>query len=284
MPMRFEIHAHRGARSFFPENTLPAFLKAVELGVDAIELDLCVSQDRKLVVSHDPFMAPGRCIDPAGFPVAAGDRDRYRLYGMTFADIVRFDCGLVSGDFPGQRRVRAHKPRLEEVFGAVEDRLSEMNRPKDVRYNLEVKSWARGDGVLHPEPEEYAGLVCASLERAGVAARALVQSFDTRILREVSRIAPDLALGLLVRGGGDVKAALDGLGFVPDYLNPRYSLVSPGLVASLHALGVRVVPWTVNDLSGMRELVGMGVDGIITDVPEVALDLRDGKSGRTGSA
>ncbi len=281
--MRFEIHAHRGACSFFPENTLPAFLKAVELGVDAIELDLCVSRDRKLVVSHDPFMAPGRCIDPAGFPVTAGDRDRYRLFGMACADIARFDCGQVSGDFPRQRRIRAHKPVLEEVFGAVEDRLSEINRPKGVRYNLEVKSWAQGDAILHPEPEEYAGLVCASLERAGVALRVLVQSFDARILREVSRIAPDLALGLLVRGDGDVKDALDRLGFVPDYLNPRYSLVTQELAASLHALGVRVVPWTVNDPAGMRELVGMGVDGIITDVPEIALDLRDGENGRTGS-
>lgn len=277
--MRFEIHAHRGARSFFPENTLPAFLKAVELGVDAIELDLCVSRDKKLVVSHDPFMTPGRCIDPSGFPVTAGDRDRYRLYSMASTDIVRFDCGSVSGDFPGQRRVRAHKPLLEEVLGAVEGRLSEMNRPKGIRYNLEVKSWARGDGVLHPEPEEYACLVCDLLERAGVALRAIVQSFDARILREVSRIAQDPALGLLVRGDGDVKAALDGLGFVPDYLNPRYSLVSRELVESLHALGVRVVPWTVNDFSEMRELVGMGVDGIITDVPEVALGLRDGESG-----
>jgi len=273
--MRFEIHAHRGARSFYPENTLPAFLKAVELGADAVELDLCVSGDGRIVVSHDPCLSAGSCLDPEGRKVSEKDERRYLLYHMKYAEIVRFDCGLVQPGFPGQRRVRASKPLLEEVFGEVEGRLSGLARPGGIRYNLEVKSWSGKDGLLHPPPGEYAGLLCDLLKASGIASRCIVQSFDERLLREVARIDAGVCLGLLVHRAGEVRRVLDRLGFVPAYVNPSFRAIDEGLVSMLQGFGARVVPWTVNVAADMLALHRRGVDGIITDCPEIALGLRN---------
>ncbi|ASQ91396.1 hypothetical protein CHL67_11115 [Prosthecochloris sp. GSB1] len=273
--MQFEIHAHRGARSFYPENTLQAFISAVELGADAIELDLCVSGDGRIVVSHDPCMSQGRCLDPSGRAVSKKEERRYLLYRMKYAEIARFDCGLVQPGFRGQQRIRASKPLLEDVFREVEQRLSGLARPGGIRYNLEVKSWSGQDGVLHPPPREYAGLLCGVLKTFGISSRCIVQSFDERLLGEVARIDTGVRLGMLVHGAAEVHKRLVRLGFVPAYVNPAFRAVDEALVAMLHGLDARVVPWTVNAPADMLALFGQGVDGIITDFPEIALGLRD---------
>lgn len=269
-----EIHAHRGARSFFPENTIDAFLKAVELGVDAIELDLCVSADNRVVVSHDPFMKSGMCTAPDGRILTRRDEVRYILYRMTYADIVRFDCGQAVPDFPRQQRIRAVKPLLEDVFQSVERYCERTCRQSGVIYNLEVKSKGGGDGILHPVPNEYAKLVTTVIKESALAARVRVQSFDVRILEEIRNIDPSLSLGLLVKRGDDPKKALQHLGFKPDYLNPFYSLVDRMLIKTLHDRQIGIVPWTVNTLEAMNDLARMGVDGIITDYPELAMEVR----------
>ncbi|MBL6956892.1 MAG: glycerophosphodiester phosphodiesterase [Chlorobium phaeobacteroides] len=272
----FEIHAHRGARSVYPENTLPSFLKAVDLGADAIELDLCVSGDNRIVVSHDPYMKAGLCSAPDGKVLAKQDERQYLLYAMKYADILRFDCGHASDDVPCRFEVRAVKPVLEEVFRVVEERLESSGRVRGVIYNLEVKSGVEGDGRLHPPPEEYAHLVADSIERSGVASRVRIQSFDPRILRAVRDISPALAAGLLIKSRKDPFGQLDSLGFQPEFLNPFFRLVNRPLVERLHHRNIRVVPWTVNSPDSMRALAAMGVDGIITDYPDVALEVLHG--------
>ncbi|MCW8796993.1 MAG: glycerophosphodiester phosphodiesterase family protein [Chlorobium sp.] len=269
----FEIHAHRGARSVYPENTLPSFLKAVDLGADALELDLCVSGDNRIVVSHDPYMKAGLCSAPDGKVLAKQDERQYLLYAMKYADILRFDCGHASDEVPCRFEVRAVKPVLEEVFRVVEERLESSGRARGVIYNIEVKSGVEGDGRLHPPPEEYAHLVADLIERSGVASRVRIQSFDPRILKAIRDISPALDTGLLIKKGQDLFDQLDSLGFKPEYLNPFFRLVDRTLVERLHRRNIRIIPWTVNRPESMRALAAMGVDGIITDYPGMALNV-----------
>jgi glycerophosphoryl diester phosphodiesterase len=268
-----EIHAHRGARSFFPENTISAFLKAVELGVEAIELDLCISGDNQVVVSHDPYMQAGLCTAPDGRVLTKSDEKRYLLYAMKYADIVRFGCGQPSVEFPGQQKISAVKPLLADVFRLVERHSKELRKESGVIYNLEVKSRMDGDGVRHPAPGEYAALVAAVIEQSGVAPRTRVQSFDARIIEEVRMLLPSVALGLLVGMGQDPEIELGRLDFTPDYLNPYFPMVDGSLVKKLHDRGIGIVPWTVNSPETMKILAAMGVDGIITDCPERAVEV-----------
>lgn len=271
--MQCEIHAHRGARSFFPENTISAFLKAVELGVDAIEFDLCISADNRVVVSHDPYMKAGLCAAPDGRELTKKDEALYVLYKMKYSDIARFNCGCTSAEFPRQEKVQAVKPLLENVFRSVEQRLEKLQRAGGVIYNLEVKSGAKGDGLLHPPPQEYSKLVCTVIKESGVSSRIRVQSFDARILREARKILPALCLGLLVRRWQNPETELNRLGFKPDYLNPFFPMVNRNLIEMLHEQGIRIVPWTVNVPETMKALARMGADGIITDHPEIALEI-----------
>lgn len=276
MRQLLEIHAHRGARSFFPENTIDAFLKAVELGVNAIELDLCISGDNRVVVSHDPYMQAGLCVAPDGRVLTKRDEARYLLYKMKYADIARFDCGQPSAKFPGQKKIRTVKPLLDDVFCMVERRCKKLQVKSGMIYNLEVKSRAEGDSRLHPPPDEYAELVTAVIQKSGLVSHVRLQSFDARILKEARNISSSLSLGLLVGRGQNPETELDRLGFLPDYLNPYFSMVSPTLVTMLHGRGIGIVPWTVNSPEAMKALAGMGVDGIITDYPELALEVLHG--------
>jgi glycerophosphoryl diester phosphodiesterase len=162
---------------------------------------------------------------------------------------------------------------------AVESHLAKIGGAPAMIYNIEVKSWPRKDGVFHPEPCSYAQLLNAAIEGSGLAARIRLQSFDYRIVRELWKLSPEWCYGLLVDDLAGIGASLKGLGFAPAFLNPHYTLVDESLVHSLHEQGLRVIPWTVNDIDDMLLMKHSGVDGIITDHPEVALNLpglRDG--------
>jgi glycerophosphoryl diester phosphodiesterase len=261
--MTFEIQAHRGARAFYPENTLQAFCKAADLGCQVIELDLNVSRDLRVVVSHDPWV---------NIPACAEASNRF-LYSMSFEEIARFDCGEPSPNFPLQQRVRAGRPELAEVFRAVEAQLRRAGRPGEMIYNLEVKSWPERDGTAHLPPEEYAALVIREIVASGLERRVRLQSFDARIIAVAKRLAPTLSDGLLVEDRSVFDAFPERPGFVPEYVNPRLDLVDEALVSWLHALGAKVVVWTVNRLEEMVRMKRLGADGIITDHPEIALHL-----------
>jgi glycerophosphoryl diester phosphodiesterase len=261
--MNFEIQAHRGARAFYPENTLQAFCKAADLGCRVIELDLNVSRDLRVVVSHDPWV---------NFPDGDGTSRRY-LYAMSYDEITRIDCGEPSPDFPLQQRVEAVRPELAEVFGTVQAHLRDAGRPGEMIYNLEVKSWPGRDSVAHPPPEEYAALVIREIRAAGLERRIRLQSFDARIVAEANRLAPDLCYGLLVENRTALESFPARPGFVPEYVNPRHDLVDEVLVSWLHGLGAKVVVWTVNRPEEMLRMKRIGADGLITDHPEIALHL-----------
>jgi len=262
----FEIQAHRGARAFYPENTLQAFCKAADLGCRLIELDLNVSADRRVVVSHDTWAAVG----------TGGLATKRYLYSMEYDEIAQLDCGRVSTDFPFQQSIRAVRPELFEVFRTVEAHLRDAGRPAEMIYNLEVKSWPQLDGLAHPPPDDYAALVIRHIVASGLETRVRLQSFDVRILSAARRIMPGLTLGLLVEDRAVLAAFPARPGFVPayvPYVNPRLDLVDVFLVSRLHGLGAKVVVWTVNRPEDMLRMKHTGADGIITDHPEIALHL-----------
>jgi len=256
-PHPFEIQAHRGARSLFPENTLPAFIAAADLGVRVVEFDLTVSADMQLVVAHDPW------IETLG-----GWRP---IHAMHSEEVARYDCGEPDPRFPRQLRVRASRPHLREVFRAVERHLEGAARP--MTYNLELKSWSSRDGLLHPPPDIFVRLVLECAGAAGLLERIRIQSFDSRVVRAARFERAAVECGLLVEESFSLRPALRRLGFRPDWLNPRHTLVTPDLVRHLHALGIRTAPWTVNDPGEMLRLHRLGADGLITDHPERALAL-----------
>ncbi len=277
-----EIHAHRGGRDLFPENSMSAFLRSADLGVTAIELDLVISSDHRIVVSHDPWMNERLCLSPDGAELKESDRECFRLYGMTYEQIRSFDCGKADPDFPSQQAIAGCKPLLSDVFDAVETACASRGRPGSMVYNLEVKSWPERVGVYHPAPDLYARFLVDGILSSGVESRIRLQSFDVHLLDALNRLFPGLSLGLLVAPGGDVEKLLAQLSCVPEFVNPFFGDVTVKLVGELHARQFRTVPWTVNEADDMLKLISMGVDGLITDYPERAAGIAgfaaDGKN------
>lgn len=280
-PSGFDVQGHRGARGLAPENSLPAFRRALELGVTTLELDTVVSADSQVVVSHDPWMSAVFCAYPDGRPVRPGDD--VVIYELPYAEVARFDCGSRPNPrFPEQALAPVAKPLLRDVIRLAEAWAEEYGRP--VFYNVETKSRPEGDGRLHPPPADFVGFVWDVVEAEGVADRVTLQSFDVRTLQEARRRDLPLRLALLVEDVGvlddgnaplrHLRNGLDVLGFVPDIYSPQYTLVTPAVVEAAHERGMLVIPWTVNERADMERLRALGVDGLITDYPDRAAGLR----------
>ena len=274
-PASIEVHGHRGCRGLRPENTLPAFLHALELGVDVLELDVIISADKQVVVSHEPWLNPAICLDPTGKPIPAGGSARFNLYEMPYSLVRACDCGLLRHpDFPGQLSQPAHKPLLAEVFAAVEAACQRLRRPP-VRYAVELKSSPAGDGRYHPFPSEFLALVVAEIEAASLMARTHLLCFDARILQLAHQQNRALATCLLLEDGQPWTRHIGRLGFVPTTLGPAFRTVTPAAVQELRTAypTLRLVPWTVNSVPDMRRLLALGLDGLTTDYPDRLISL-----------
>lgn len=262
----FDWQGHRGARGEAPENTVPAMRKALQQGVKTLEMDVVITADSVVVLSHEPFFNEEICLNPAGEPI---DSPRsYNIFKMTAAELEQFDCGSKGHpDFLGQERFPATKPSLLEVLATGEESVLTMNRTEPY-YNIEIKSRPAWDGQYHPEVATYVDLVVDDIKLAKVADRTIIQSFDLRALRYAHENYPELTLALLNESEEKSFAeVVSDLGFVPDIYSPHYSLVSSSLVRDLQAQGVRIIPWTVNEIKEAEGLRALGVDGIITDYP-----------------
>jgi len=267
-PVRtLNFQGHRGARGLFPENSLLGFEKALEIPeVSTLELDLCVTADDQLIVSHEPWLNEQICTinDSLSGGIA------YNLYKMTYDSIQQFDCGSKEHpDFPEQQFAFANKPLLKELFAMIDDKG--LRRPN---FNIEIKSRRKGDYIYHPGPKKFADLVVVALNElneaypeADLLNNVSIQSFDLRILREVRKTALPVRLGLITDKTADPAKEMDALGFPVDIYSPSYELVTPELISWCHFRQIAVIPWTINDVSEMQKLVDMGVDGIISDYP-----------------
>ena len=264
----FDIEGHRGCRGLYPENTIPAFINAVKLGVNTLEMDIIVSKDGQLVISHDPFMNDVICSNPDGSPVTTEQAEKLKIYSLTYEEIKKYDCGMrLNPKFPDQEKMKVYKPRLVDVIDTVEKYVKEHNLPP-VHYNIETKSTVKGDDIFHPKPEIFTKLFYDVIKSKGVIDKCILQSFDVRTLQAMHSIDPTVTTALLVENLDGLDKNLKTLGFYPTIYSPYYLLVNKKLVTKCHSLGIKVLPWTVNDEKKMVALKKEGVDGLISDYPD----------------
>ncbi|CCH56362.1 glycerophosphoryl diester phosphodiesterase [Fibrisoma limi BUZ 3] len=261
-----------------PENTVPAFLKALDLGVTTVELDVVISKDRQVVVSHEPYFNAAFSIAPDGKPVEKKDQKSLNLYQMNYADIKRYDVGSNGNPaYPEQQKLKTHKPLLSDVIEQVEAYRKQKQLPA-FSYNIELKSEASEYNVSQPEPAPFADLVQAVLAKRISPERIVIQSFDFAVLRHYKKqidagTYPKVRLAALVQNLRSPEHNIDELGFTPDIYSPYFKLLSQDKIAKLHERGLRVIPWTVNEIDDMKRLKSWGVDGLITDYPDRAKSL-----------
>jgi glycerophosphoryl diester phosphodiesterase len=267
---RFEIQGHRGARGLFPENTIPAFLKALELGVTTVELDVVITKDKKVILSHEPWMSALICNKPSGDSIPVAEQRKYNIYKMTYDEVLQFDCGSRGNVFfPQQTKQPAAKPLLSDVIIAVEEYIRNYSQ-YEVDYNIEIKSLPATERIFHPAVEEYSDLVYNLVDQYLPLERVVIQSFDFRVLQYWHKKYPEVRLSALVENFNTIDANLDALGFKPSIYSPEFRLLTREKVQYLHKKKIRVIPWGVNEEGDMLAYKGMGVDGFITDYPDRA--------------
>lgn len=267
---RFDVQGHRGARGLKPENTIPAFLLALDSGVTTLEMDVVITKDKQVILSHEPWMTASICLDTAGNSFPEKEEKKYNIYQLTYNVVKRFDCGSKGNErFPQQEKMKISKPLLSEVIVAVENHIRSYSL-YEVDYNIEIKSTPQTDKKFHPTVDEYSDLVYNLIDQYLPMERIVIQSFDPRVLKYWHKKYPDVRLALLVENKKSVDQNLNALGFRPSIYSPYYKLLTKETINHLHRLKIRVVPWTVNEESEMLSLKGMGVDGFITDYPDRA--------------
>lgn len=267
----FDKEGHRGARGLMPENTIPAMKTAIDLDVTTLEMDVVISKDNKVVVSHDPYFSADITTTPEGKILTKGEAAKLLLYSMNYDSIQKYDVGVKPHPgFPRQQKLPVSKPLLSELLSATEAYAKEKGKAS-LWYNIETKVKESGDGVAHPAPEPFVDLLVPVIQQAGVAERTIIQSFDRRTLQVLHRKYPSFKTSYLIDSNNEktLDQNLSDLGFVPFAFSPHYTLVTPQLVKACHDKGVKIVPWTVNDKEGIERLKAMGVDGIITDYPDL---------------
>lgn len=267
IPSHFTWQGHRGCRGLLPENSLPAFVYAIDLGVDAVEMDVVISKDHKVVIAHEPFMPADICAMPDGSRIPEEEELKHNLYAMEYEEISKYNCGLKHPRFDQQESIVVHRPLLSELFEQAENYINSEGHPL-VQYTIEIKCDEKYDDVYHPSPDIYVGLVIQVIREFDLTERCVLQSFDYRILKEIRAQAPDIRLSMLLQKDFILSEELEILGFIPEILGPRFDKVDKGLISDCHSRGIQVVPWTVNEISDMKRLIALGVDGIITDYPD----------------
>ncbi|MBC7570707.1 MAG: glycerophosphodiester phosphodiesterase [Spirosoma sp.] len=277
-PAPFNVQGHRGSRGLKPENTVPAFLTALDLGVTTLEMDVIISKDRQVVVSHEPYFSAAYSIKPDGTPVSKKDEKSLNLYQMDYDDIKTYDTGSNGNPaFPEQEKVKARKPLLSEVIDMAEAYRKTHNLPA-FGYNIELKSDPLEYDKSQPQPAPFSDLVVAVLKYHIAPDRITIQSFDFAILKHWKQQIdagqyPKVNLSALVENLRSPEKNIDELGFKPDVYSPYFRLLSQDKITRLHEQGIRVIPWTINQRDDMERLKKWGVDGIITDYPDRARNL-----------
>lgn len=298
---KIDVQGHRGGMAFMPENTVASFTNGAKLGARTLELDVIISKDGQVVVSHDAYMSSVIMRKPDGSDITKEEEKSLVLYKMTYAEIRAYDSGTKPHpSFPEQAKIKTYKPLLSELIDSVEA-YTKKNHLKPIYYNVEIKTTPTGDGIYTPAPEEFLKIMMPVLNKENLGERLIVQSFDVRPLQILHKIQPEIKLSLLTFGNPDVIANfqkqglisatdskainsisastggidndLKNLGFTPYSYNPYYTTVTKEVVDKAHAAKTLIIPWTVDQEKDMVTLGEMGVDGIISDYPDKLVKL-----------
>lgn len=267
----FDKEGHRGCRGLMPENTIPAMLHAIGLGVTTLEMDIVFTKDGKAILSHEPFFNHEITTRPDGTFIDEKDEKNFNIYEMNYEEVLRYDVGMKPHPrFPSQEKLKAKKPLLADVFAAVKKDMMTRRRPFPF-YNIETKTTEATDDIYHPKPVAFVDALMKVIKENQMEEFVIIQSFDIRTLKYLHENYPYMLTSLLIEEneGNTISDKIKAMGFMPDILSPHYSLVTTALLEDWHSHHRKVIPWTVNDKKEMERLRTMGVDGIISDYPNL---------------
>ncbi len=268
---QFDTEAHRGGRGLLPENTVAAMLHALTLNVTTLEMDAVITKDKQVVLSHEPFFNHEITTLPGGGYIAEKEERKYNVYGMSYAETQQYDVGLKPhARFPQQQKLKASKPLLSQVIDSVEA-FAAAHHTIAPFYNIETKCQPLTDNVFHPAPEEFVQLLMKVVNEKKITDRVIIQSFDPRTLQIIHQRYPAVKTALLIEDYDkrSLEDQLNQLGFTPTIYSPAYKLVNGALLQACHQKQMKVVAWTVNDGQEITRLKHLGVDGIISDYPNL---------------
>ena len=261
---QIDFQGHRGSRGILPENTVPAFLKALEFPIKTLEMDAAISKDGLVIISHDPWFNPEICTAPEGSDIK--DLRKTYIKDLTYEEIKQFDCGTKGNQgFKDQKPMQVHKPSLSDVVEAVNN-YCKQNNLESPHYNIEIKSSPDWDEITYPV-EEFARILIEEINSLGITEKACIQSFDVRALKAAHQIDPEITLAYLIGSMGSPESQMNKLDFIPAIYSPYFKLVNNNLVRFCAEKEMQLIPWTVNEVDEMVKLIKLGVDGIITDYP-----------------
>ena len=267
-----DVQAHRGGAGLMPENTIEAMKNALDMGVNTLELDLQISQDGQVVVSHDAYFHSRYATRPDGSEVQPGDPKEY-IYTMPYSEVRKYDTGKrPSTVWPEKACLPTYKPLASDLIDFVEKYVAD-NGLTPVRYNIEVKSKkGKGEGKNWPEYHEFVDKCLELLLSKNLGDRLVVQSFDTRALDYMHEKYPQVVLSYLVDAkAGSFDEFMSKINFTPTWLSPHHSMVDEELCAKSRELGMKLVPWTVDTPEDIKRMIDLKVDAIISNYPDRVL-------------
>lgn len=269
----FTIHGHRGCRGYLPENTIPAFFKAIDMGCHFLEMDVVITKDKEVLVSHEPWLNHEICLAPDRQVLNKANEKDYNLYEMTYAQIKQIDCGSIGHPrFPQQQAMRTYKPSLRDMIDAME-LYTKQHGLLPISYNIEVKRLPEDDGIFHPNGLEFSSLIIDILREKKVLERSQFQSFDIECMRIARKLAPELRLSFLVDNDKTAEENIKDLGFMPPVYGPYFQQIDDNMMQYAQSNELQIIPWTINKKADMHRLIKMGVAGLISDYPDRVVEV-----------
>jgi len=266
---KFDLQGNRGARGIMPENTVQGMLRALDLGVNTLTMNTVITKDKIVILSQEPYFNHEFSLKPDGKAITLKEQKTFNIYKMKYSDVQKFDVGSkVHNRFPYQEKFVAYKPSLEETIDSIEAYVKRKRLTKP-DYSIETKTIPNGDNEFQPEPAEFVELIMEVLNRKKITKRATIQSFDVRTLQYLHEHYPKIKTALLIDEKIDFEVNIGDLGFRPTIYSPYSVLLGKGLIDRCHDAGIKIIPWTVNSVKDMKYLIGLGVDGVITDYPNL---------------
>ncbi len=265
----FDLEAHRGGRGLMPENTIPAMLNALNFGVNTLEMDTHITKDGEVVVTHDDTLSPDFILQQSGDEISK--ETNTIIYKMDYVELKKFDVGSkYYARFPEQQKLNTHIPRLSDLIDSVQSEIR-VRKLEQVFYNIETKSSEKGDGIFHPNPDTFIQLLMKVILEKKIAPYVIIQSFDKRTLQVLNQKYPAIRTAYLIDNKKTFEENLIDLGFKPFVYSPDYRLVTQELVQKCHNQQIKIIPWTVNTSEEIEKLKTLGVNGVITDYPNLLM-------------
>ena len=267
---KIDLQGHRGCRGLMPENTIAAILHSIDLGVTTLEMDVVITKDKKVILSHETFMNPEISTPPMGQQFSSPKDKSYNIYQMTYEEVSRWDVGMkLHPKFPSQKKMPAIKPLLSDVIASVEEYVK-LHHLKPLNYNIETKCAPASDGISHPAPDEFVALLVDVITKGNVTKRTTIQSFDKRSLQVLHQSFPSIKTSYLIDGSNKKtpEELMADLGFRPSFLSPAFALINKEYVDACKKVKLKLIAWTVNEEKDIQKMASLGVHGIISDYPD----------------